>query len=66
MQFINPENMHDRVRVMPGNPESPNAAQRVDYVKRQIDGICYDAQGNEVSSDSPESHIPATQFSFRG
>ena len=62
--FINPGNPHDRVRVMPGNPSSPNVAQQGPYVKRQKDGKFFDKDGNEVSSDSEEAHIPLKDFSF--
>lgn len=61
-QYVNPNNPHDRVRVMPGNPNSPNPAQQGSYVKRQIDGKFYDAQGRVVSGDSPEAHIPLDLF----
>lgn len=63
-QYINPKNPHDRVRVMPGNPNSPNPAQQNPYVKRQIDGKFYDASGNVVPGDSPEAHIPLEKFEF--
>jgi hypothetical protein len=64
MQYINPDNEHDRVRIMPGNPDSPNPAQQEPYVKRQIDGIFYDKDGNVVPGDSAEAHIPLTHFKF--
>ena len=63
-QYINPNNPHDRVRVMPGNPHSPNPAQQVPYVKRQIDGKFFDASGRQVPGDSPSAHIPLDQFKF--
>jgi len=62
MQYINPKNSHDRVRVMQDNPDSPNPAQQKPYVKRQIDGKFYDKSGNVVRGDSPEAHIPLKDF----
>jgi len=49
---------------MQGNPNSPNPAQQVPYVKRQIDGKFYDASGRQVPGDSPGAHIPLDQFKF--
>ena len=62
--YVNPSNPHDRVRVMPGNPNSPNPAQQGPYIKRQKDGKYYDKNSKEVPGDSPESHIPANEFKF--
>jgi hypothetical protein len=64
VQYINPENSHDRVRVMPGNPASPNLAQQVPYVKRMKDGTALDRFGNPVPSNSVKAHIPLTDFIF--
>ncbi|QEI14101.1 hypothetical protein FY115_05945 [Cellvibrio japonicus] len=64
IQYINPKNKHDRVRIMPGNPNSPNIAQRKPYVKRQIDGKFYDRNGRVVAGDSIEAHIPLESFKF--
>lgn len=63
--YLNPNNPHDRVRVMPGNPNSPWPAQQAPYAKRQKDGRFYDKDGNIVSGDSPEAHIPLGDFQFR-
>lgn len=41
MRYINPENPHDHVRVMPGEPNSPHPAQQRPYVKRMKDGLAY-------------------------
>ena len=63
-QYVNPNNPHDRVRAMPGNPKSPNPSQQTPYVKRQVDGKFLDKDGNVVPGDSPEAHIPFDQFNF--
>lgn len=60
--YINPNNAHERVRVMPGDPSSPNPAQRQPYVKWQKDGQFLDQNGNVVPGNSPEAHIPLNQF----
>lgn len=64
MKYTNPNNPHDSVRVMPGNPNSPNPAQRVPYVKRIKDGRALDKLGNPVDSSSAEAHIPLIEFHF--
>jgi hypothetical protein len=60
--YVNPENpLGDRIRVMPGNPDSPNPAQREPYAKVTKGGKVVDANGNPVSgprpSTAPEAHI---------
>lgn len=62
--YTNPNNTHDRVRVMPGNPKSSHASQRQPYVIRQKDRKFFDKDGNEVPRQSAESHIPAEDFEF--
>jgi RHS repeat-associated protein len=56
--YVNPKNPHERVRVMPGNPNSPNPAQQQPYMKRQKNGRFFDREGREVPGDSPDAHIP--------
>jgi hypothetical protein len=65
MSYINPANPHDQVRVMPGEPYSPNAAQQTPYAKRMKDGFAYDAAGRTVDSRSAEAHIPLRDFRFK-
>jgi hypothetical protein len=60
--YQNPANPHESVRVMPGNPTSPNPAQRGPYVKHMRDGQALDSTGNPVAPDSPEAHIPLDQY----
>jgi hypothetical protein len=45
--YIDPNNPHNRVRVMDDG-----------YMKVQKNGQCLDVNGNEVPSDSPAAHIP--------
>ncbi len=61
--WVNPENpIGDRIRVMPGNPNSPFPGQRGPYAKVTKGGRVVGADGKPISgskpSKSPESHIP--------
>ena len=64
--FIDPENTHNWVRVMPGNPRSPHANSRVPYVRWQRNGRALDVNGNPVPRQSRESHIRVEDFVFDG
>lgn len=67
-EYINPDNPNDRVRVMPGNPDSAYPNQRRPYVVDQ-NGSFRDAAGNPVSGPAPgrmpQAHIPFELFKFR-
>ena len=63
-RYSNPDNPHDFVRVMPGNPNSPNPAQRQPYVIRSQNGRIVDVNGNPVASNDPAAHIPLSDFEF--
>jgi hypothetical protein len=66
VKWINPENKHDQVRSMPGNPNSSNPRQQQPYVVQVWGGNkALDVNGNVVVPNSPESHIPTDQFIFR-
>jgi RHS repeat-associated protein len=56
--YVDPNNPHNRVRVMPGDPNSSNPAQREPYMKVQVSGQFVDANGNQVQGSDPEAHIP--------
>ena len=64
IKYTNPNNPHDSVRVMPGNPNSPNPLQQFPYVKRMKDGKALDKFGNPVDASSAEAHIPLNEFQF--
>jgi hypothetical protein len=68
MEYINPDNPNDRVRVMPGDPSSPNPSQRQPYVVDQNGGF-RDVDGNRISGRKPRvtsaAHIPYDAFRFR-
>jgi hypothetical protein len=67
-EYINPRNPNDRVRVMPGNPNSKYPNQRAPYVVDQ-NGSFRDVNGNPVPGAipgrTPQAHIPFELFKFR-
>ena len=66
--YINPDNPNDRIRVMPGNPNSPYPSQRRPYVIDQNGGY-RDVNGNPIPGSAPgrgpRAHIPHELFRFR-
>jgi hypothetical protein len=69
-QWVNPDNPGDRVRVMPGKPDSPFPAQREPYVRDVRNGNQWlDRTGNRLEgrtgSKSPDTHIPVKDYKFR-
>ena len=68
MEYINPSNANDRVRVMPGDPNSRFACRRQPYVIDQ-NGSYRDVNGEPIagpaSGSTPEAHIPYERFRFR-
>jgi RHS repeat-associated protein len=70
-QWVNPDNEGDRVRAMPGNPQSPNPAQREPYVRDVRNGNQWlDVKGDRIEGkegkNSPTTHIPAKDYKFPG
>ena len=65
--YVDPVNpSYNRVRVMPGNPNSPNPAQQNPYVIDLRNGGALDANGNTLQSTSdPAAHIPQSQYQYR-
>ena len=61
-KFSDPNNPNNNIRVMPGDPNSPNPAQQAPYVKYQNNGINYDQNGNPVPNNSAASHIPTNSY----
>jgi len=54
------------VRVMPGNPNSPNPFQRKPYVVQRKGKEAISKSGKLIDPDLPEAHIPIEQFEFKG
>ena len=50
---------------MPGNPKSPYPNSRYQYARWQKNGQYLDKNGNPVSGNSAESHIPLAEFLFK-
>jgi RHS repeat-associated protein len=61
-RFSDPRNPNNNIRVMPGDPNSPNTAQQQPYVKYQKAGQNYDRNGNPVQGDSAAAHIPLQSY----
>jgi len=64
-RYVDPENSHNSVRVMPGTPNSPNPAQQNPYVIDMRSGSAIDVSGNRVSPSSPEAHVPQSQYTYK-
>ncbi|MFO0828665.1 MAG: RHS repeat-associated core domain-containing protein [Phycisphaerales bacterium] len=59
IEWFDPANAGNRVRQMPGNPNSINPGQRVPYFKIQKQGNkWFDKNLNPVKNQCEESHIP--------
>ena len=62
--FIHPDRHDIRIRVMPGNPNSPFPNSRQPYVRQEIGGISYDKDGRVVGKRSEMAHIPLSEYKF--
>lgn len=65
MMYIDPKNPHHRIRVMAGNPKSPNIAQRRAYVVHQTPEGRLNKKGKLVEIKCADSHIPLEEFNFK-
>ena len=58
-----PANPHNSIRIMPGNPNSPNPSQQGPYVIYKKNGVAYDANGKPLpNADHPDAHIPLSNY----
>lgn len=57
-KYVDPKNPHNSVRLEPAKPGSSNPGQQRDYMVVTKNGQTLDANGNPVSRQSLESHIP--------
>jgi hypothetical protein len=63
--YQDPNNPHNSIRVMPGNPNSPNPAQQKPYVIYRHNGITYDVNGLSLPNSSVvDAHIPYELFNI--
>lgn len=53
------------VRVMPGNPNSPNQMQRTPYVVQRHGDKAIDGAGNFRTYKAKECHIPFEKYQFQ-
>ena len=71
VQYYNPANPNQNVRVMQGNPNSPYPNSQAPYVRQQNAGGTYLRQDGTPSplpkggSRDGDAHIPLDQFIFR-
>ncbi len=56
--WVDPNNPHNSIRVMQGDPLSPYENSRKPYVRHLRDGQYLDESGNQVPKKSSDSHIP--------
>ncbi len=64
--YSDPNNPHNSMRVMPGNPNSPNSAQQNPYVIYKVNGISYDVNGLPLpNANTPAAHIPLRDFNLK-
>lgn len=63
--YQDPQNPHNSIREMLGNPNRPNAAQQNPYVIFKKNGVSYDVKGSPVKNASdPAAHIPLNKFNM--
>ena len=64
--YRNPDNPnYDTVRIMPGNPQRSNPAQREPYVIDQKSGNFLTTDGSRVQNGKdPATHIPLQNYDF--
>lgn len=71
VQYVNPANSNQNVRVMQGNPNSPHPNSQAPYVRQQNTGGTYLRQDGTPSPlpkgglHDGDAHIPLDQFIFR-
>ena len=64
-RYYDPTNSGNSVRVMQGNPSSPNPTSLSPYVRWQQDGHALDAFENKLPTPKhPDAHIPLDDFRF--
>lgn len=65
VNYYDPQNPGNSVRVMPGDPNSPFPNSQNPYARWQQDGRPLDMNGSPLpTSHSPDAHIPLNDFQF--
>ena len=66
--YVNPNNEHDHIRIMPGDPDSPYANRQRPYVIDRNWGALQDRNGQRVGGSNPrkepDAHIPYDVYFF--
>ena len=63
VRYTDPNNKHNEVRVMPGDPEDDFSVRQNPYVKWMKNGQLLDKFG-QATIDKGENHIPLEEFEF--
>lgn len=64
VEFRHPDNKDVRIRIMPGDPNSPHLNSRRPYVRQSTVKTNFDRYGNIVDRESDASHIPLDEYQF--
>jgi RHS repeat-associated protein len=65
IEYFDPTNPGNSVRIMQGDPNSQYPNSRAPYVRWQVNGQPLDAQGNVLpTARTPDAHIPLQNFRF--
>ncbi len=59
---VNPK--HEYVRLMPGNPQSPNPAQQGPYIVHYRNGKSLRIEGDFTNTKDPSTHIPPEKYKY--
>ena len=66
--YVNPNNEHDHIRIMPGDPNSPHPNRQRPYVIDRNWGALQDRNGQRVGGSNPrkepDAHIPYDVYFF--
>lgn len=65
VQYTDPKDPGNYVRIERADPRSSQPGQRYDYVRWQKNGRALDKNGNAVKAKSLESHVPIEDFNFK-
>jgi len=64
-RWVDPNNPHNSVRSMPGDPNSPYSNSREPYVRWTRNGQSLDTNGNVVPKNTPGAHISFENFDYK-
>ena len=64
LKYVNPNNPHEYIRSMKGNPNNPNPSSQKAYIAWHSHGKRLDVNGNPVDKCTPEAHIDPNKFIY--